>query len=451
METPLRRARRAKGWGQGSVCAKLATARRARGQQPPKESSLKRMYVEWELGRVQPTDWLAELCEVFGLSAAALGIAPGAPVGLAVVDKIGLDYPGSAADGMTALSELWSHDLREGPVPSVDVNAWSNASLSWLVKVADGGGFVGRGDYKVDESDIGGIQQMTQVFDTLDGQWGGGHARTSLVQFLKTTVSPLLQGSYAAEVGRQLFKAAAEATLLAAWMSYDAGVHGYAQRYFIQALGLAENSGDRLLSAGILDAMSHQATFLGNYREAANLAGAAITGTAADASPRSTAHFEVIKARALARLGDASACDKAMSAAVTAFEKASPNDRPDAFGYFTEQELAAELGHCNRDLGRAVDASAYATQSLIPADGGYVRSDFFATMVLADAYMDQGELEHACTTALQALRIGEKLKSARCPAYLDEFRTRLQRVGDSSVTREFMQQAAQIKLWTPAV
>jgi hypothetical protein len=36
-----------------------------------------------------------------------------------------------------------------------------------------------------------------------------------------------------------------------------------AQRYFIQALGLAQAGGDRLLGAGILDAMSHQATCTG--------------------------------------------------------------------------------------------------------------------------------------------------------------------------------------------
>ena len=29
-------------------------------------------------------------------------------------------------------------------------------------------------------------------------------------------------------------------TQLAAWMSYDAGLHGLAQRYFIQALGFAD-------------------------------------------------------------------------------------------------------------------------------------------------------------------------------------------------------------------
>jgi hypothetical protein len=53
-------------------------------------------------------------------------------------------------------------------------------------------------------------------------------------------------------------------------MAYDAGLHGLAQPYFIQALQLADAAGARLLGSSILDAMSHQATFLGRTHEAAN-------------------------------------------------------------------------------------------------------------------------------------------------------------------------------------
>ena len=52
-------------------------------------------------------------------------------------------------------------------------------------------------------------------------------------------------------------------------------------------------------------------------------------------------------------------------------------------------------------------------------------------MVLADSYLDQGEVEEACGVALRAIRIGEQLKSARCHSYVEEFRVRLSKVGDS--------------------
>ncbi len=92
----------------------------------------------------------------------------------------------------------------------------------------------------------------------------------------------------------------AEATLLAAWMSYDSVPRSaLAQRYFIQALALAQAAGDRLLGASILDAMSHQATYTGRFAEAANLARAARTGTTGIATATLTAHFHTMEARAL--------------------------------------------------------------------------------------------------------------------------------------------------------
>lgn len=54
--------------------------------------------------------------------------------------------------------------------------------------------------------------------------------------------------------------------------------------------------------------------------------------------------------------------------------------------------------------------------------GTHVRSDFLATMVLADAHLRAGEPEEACRVALDTLDLGDQLKSARCVAYLAEFR-----------------------------
>jgi hypothetical protein len=121
-----------------------------------------------------------------------------------------------------------------------------------------------------------------------------------------------------------------------------------------------------------------------------------------------------MEARALARLGDAKACDRALAEAVRQFERRNPEDDPDWFQYFDEAELSAEFGHCLRDLRRAGDAAQYASRSVGAAgDGTFARSDFFATMVLADAYLGAGELEPACETALVALGAGDQIRSGR--------------------------------------
>ncbi|GAA0509580.1 hypothetical protein [Saccharopolyspora thermophila] len=77
--TPLKRARLTSGMTQGEVRAALKEARRRRNKMPPKDASLKRMYTDWEKGRVLPTDWRDELCEVFSLPPAALGLVDVSP------------------------------------------------------------------------------------------------------------------------------------------------------------------------------------------------------------------------------------------------------------------------------------------------------------------------------------------------------------------------------------
>lgn len=364
--------------------------------------------------------------------------------------ELGLRYPDSYSEGVTAVAQLWqadhdrAHTLRTAPV---NIGAWNEAALSWLVATRKGLDGTA-GERRVGDSDIAGITNTVDMFDQLDGRHGGGHARRSLIEFLRSDLTRLLRSSYSDDVGKELYRAASQAVLLGAWMTYDAGVHGLAQRYFIQALKLAEATSENLRSASVLDAMSHQATFLGNFREAANLARTARMGTEASGSPCAQAHFYAMEARALARLGERADCDRAMAAAVREFERRDPdNDPADWFDYFDDAELAAELGHCNRDLGRSVDASTYAEQS-IGDNGEYVRSDFFVTMVLADSYLDQGEAEEACRVALRGLEIGENLKSARCRVYVDEFRQRLQRLGNSPVVRDFNEQARAARLWT---
>jgi hypothetical protein len=101
-----------------------------------------------------------------------------------------------------------------------------------------------------------------------------------------------------------------------------------------------------------------------------------------------------------------------------------------------------------RDLSRAKDAAQYASRSTGTADGlVFARSDFFATMVLADAYLAAGEPEQACGTALAALAAGEQIRSGRCVSYLREFRDHLTRIGDTAAARDFNEQARRSRLW----
>jgi tetratricopeptide (TPR) repeat protein len=371
---------------------------------------------------------------------------------LTISPDLGLSYPDRPEDGIGTVVELLEADLAGAAVigeSSASVAAWNEASVAWLVGAQRSMGS-GTGPAKIGARDVERLRTMRATFDRLDSTFGGAHAPNALVQYLRGELPRLLRARGSSEVRRSLFSAAGESTQLAAWMAYDAGHHGLAQRYFIHALGFADAAEDRLFAASILDAMSHQASFLGRYREAANMARAARLGTESVGVPILTSHFHVMEARALARIGDAAACDRAMGAAVEHFDRHSPGDGPDWIGYFDAAELAAELGHCHRDLGRPDRAIEYATQALDSASGDYVRSDFFVAMVLADAHLDRGDIDEGCRVAGEAFAVGEGLESARCRGYVDEFRQRLLRHRNSAEVRYFAARVRARRLWEPS-
>lgn len=382
---------------------------------------------------------------------ADLGLASAAPL----EPDLGLSYQSEPSEGVEVMSRLWQADLDQASTVtagSVSAGAWNEASLAWLLN-KERTAHLSRDTtalLRVGTSDALRLKSTTAMFASLDDRFGGGHARRALIEYLRLEVRPLLEGRYTEGVGRFLFSAAAEATLLAAWMSYDAGSHRIAQRYFIQALGMAEAGRDRQLAASILGAMSHQATFLGRLPEAANLAGSARLGVQREATATLRAHFYAMEARALARLGDNRGCDHALTNAVAEFERRSPQDDPAWISYFDEAELAAEIGHCFQNLGRAREATTYASQSLVPQVGSSPRSSFLVGLVLANAHLDAGNLDAACEVARGAVVAGETIKSARCVAYLSDFRSRIQTTADAPLVRDFTEAVADSPLWLQA-
>jgi hypothetical protein len=68
-------------------------------------------------------------------------------------------------------------------------------------------------------------------------------------------------------------------------------------------------------------------------------------------------------------------------------------------------------------------------------------------MVLADAQLAAGNLEQACSTALQALGAGDLIRSARCVNYVREFGKHLTRAADATAVTDFHQQARESRLW----
>src|SRR5690606_29205355 len=202
---------------------------------------------------------------------------------------------------------------------------------------------------RVTGGDIAALRSVGELFRTLDDAYGGGHARQALVRYLEHECEPMLRGTYGEQTGRRLFAAAADLTRLAGWTSYDIAAHGLAQRYFVQALRLAQAAGDRAYGAYILVTMSRQAVYLGHGREAVQLARVAQQGAGGSVPPVVQAMLHAAEARGHGVLGEVRACTTALVRAERALAGARPGDEvPYWARFFDEAQLADEFGHCHR-------------------------------------------------------------------------------------------------------
>lgn len=221
-------------------------------------------------------------------------------LGLPATDEheLGLRYSESIAATVVAVDELGRCALRRrgflhhGTFLAV---ATIGPSHDWLLAVLDAteprpGGRIGTGQ-------VGLIREAFAGFLQADAT-GSGHGREALTEYLNSRVLPLLQDANPhSEAGAQLFAAAAEQASLLGWMATDDDQQALAERYLIQALRLAQESGDTALGANILADMAEQALALGylpgkpcDWRPAAAMASPGQTGQTARPRRRGCGH-----------------------------------------------------------------------------------------------------------------------------------------------------------------
>ncbi|WP_405408780.1 transcriptional regulator [Streptomyces decoyicus] len=353
---------------------------------------------------------------------------------------VGLQFSPTVLGAIEQVCELWRSDVGRRDFLSgstVAASALVEPSRDWLITGADSQVARNAGA-RVGISDVEAVRAMTTALSELDHRFGAGHVRPVVVHYLNSVVSGLLAGSYRESVGRELFAAVARLTELGGYMAVDTGQPGLAQRYYIQALRLAQAAGDRGYGGYVLAAsMSHLAASLGNPREIAQLARAAQEGARGHVTPRAEAMFCAAEARGHALMGDGRAFQVVAGRAAAAMERADAGDDPVWIAHFDQAYLADELAHCHRDLGQPGPAGQRAQEALDGHPEGRARRRAIGLLLLAGAQAQQREVEQACHTGTQAVQLLSGLRSDRGAEYLEDFQLRLEPFRDEPVVREF--------------
>ncbi|MFB9249325.1 helix-turn-helix domain-containing protein [Sphaerisporangium melleum] len=408
----------------------------------------------WERGRqeIRPV-YRARMAEVFGVDPAEVerwieGAEPVDTQAWLLTDFSDL----SLAATVDRAGRLWRCDMNPerrhllAALPFVPaalgswLSAWSYGAPVESVAHRGPGPSVGMPDVRR-------ITEAREAFGQMDRQFGAGLVRPAVVDYLDTTVAPLLRGRYDDKVGADLMTAAAAMTQLAGWTAFDLDLHGQAQQYFGQALKLAKMGNDALTGARILATMTHQALHLEQPEQAVWLARAAVdSARRVQAPPRVMAMLLVDEARAVAsqakpgETGDAhnaKRVERLLGEAEREYARGSTDRDPVWIAWQDAPELTARMSKCWKLLGdhkRAADCAESAVREFI---GKRPRAAQLNKMSAAEAYLGMGEVEQAVDSARAAIPLASSLTSVRSVERIRKFSDRLEPYAATVQVKEF--------------
>lgn len=417
------------------LASRIKALSEQRGDDPPARpdhNRVRRWFRDGEVPKFQTQRYIAEalrskLGREVTLSEIGFPSGPaddeGEPVDIA---EDGARYPESAETSIQILTRLAAADQQDGQIgPDWNSDTTATTITGYLfaqpLVVAEPLDSYGDGIAAP-------IRATTASFMQLDFQYGGGHLRNMLLTFFQGNVLPTLKQPHPDATRRELFSAAAEVAQLLGWTSYDVGRHNAASRYLKQGLRLAREAGDHMLGGRLFANLSHQANYLGKFKEATEYARAAQHATRGIATPAVETLYLAHEARALASVGESSLCASVMDRAETLLDKGKPGSEPAWASYVDAPEIAGEWAHVFRDLGQPDRALSFVETAV---QGTPTRTQAFLRMVSAASTLQAGDSDAAVSIAHQAVDLAGPLNSARYHRYLTDFRDDLvQRHGE---------------------
>jgi hypothetical protein len=209
-------------------------------------------------------------------------------------------------------------------------------------------------------------------------------------------------------------------------MSWDAGLHRVAQRYYVLAVQLARLGADEAMAAGSLAALARQCYDLGQPRDGLETVQLAQYGTRQTATPRLRAMLATREAWAYAQRGEAAAFFRAAGIAEDHFAEGLCDDEPRSVRHFDAAELYGVIGARYRDLAQhdrkqARKAQDYISRALQLRETSRLRNRTFDLIGLARAHLITREPERAGKLVQQAIPIERTWATGRVGTKLRQF------------------------------
>lgn len=321
---------------------------------------------------------------------------------------------------------------------------------------------VHEGHGAISDEEMRHIETVTHALRHWDNRFRMGIRRKAVVGQMNE-VADLLKEHQPADIARRLFVVLAELAKIAGSMSYDAGLHPIAQRYYRMSLRASHASGEsgRLFGANILAAMARQMLDLDQPGDALDLIRLALDGVRTDALGRVRSMLHTREEWAYAKTGRVQAFHRAVGQAHEDFHKGDGDRLPYWIATFDAAELAGVVGARYRDLaivqteqGRARhDLASRAVEHISAAlrlrPPRRLRNRAFDLVGLGRAYLLLGEREEAVGVVRAAVEIEDMIKSGRVERRLYDFHTEAARYADAPPVADLRAELAERFRKTP--
>jgi hypothetical protein len=340
-----------------------------------------------------------------------------------------LSNAGDAAESRLAHDRTFEHTI-------------SSAVLEWLVGPISSPANT-RAAILTSRRDVGEIVATSKSFDRLDREYGGDFSRQLAAKYLHDWVIPRLSRPVESSARSDLFLAAAVLCELIGYMAYDAEKHGMGQQYFVQALRLAKEAGNRAYGAFVLATISHQALYLDNPRQALRMIGAAKEGYRGSGVPTVLAELAMLEATAYSVLGDRNSCAVSLMEAERTFSQ-QVDEVPNWASHWDQAVFSSFIGDCWLNLG--VPAEARPHLELVRDKSEHqVRRTVYTAGQLSRLHLLEGDIDEAAHYALTAAQSATGTKSKRSNKVVRELRKNLSKYSIDPSVRELDNQTVDLQ------
>ncbi|WP_420162301.1 helix-turn-helix domain-containing protein [Nocardiopsis sp. CNT-189] len=195
-------------------------------------------------------------------------------------------------------------------------------------------GILGRGKGPLGEAELQRIEAATVALRHWDDRWRLGIRRKAVVGQL-SEVSELAETTQSAPVQARLFVVMAELSKIAASMSYDAGDHPTAQKYYTLSLRAIHQAGPehKLYGVGVLADMARQMLDTKNPRDALDISRIALDSAQAhNAPPTVLAMLRTREGWSYAGMGRTAAYTRSVAQAEELLEEGTSEELPSCPG-----------------------------------------------------------------------------------------------------------------------